>query len=84
MPMPVYEYYCPACNGVFELLRSVRQSADPQPCIECGDESERLMPTTFSAFILRDGLPRRLPDRGTFWHLGKEVSRTVNESALPL
>lgn len=81
--MPVYEYYCSACNGVFELLRSVRQGADAQPCPDCDSASERLMPSTFSAFILRDGLPRRIPDRGTFWHLGQEVSRPVNEAALP-
>ncbi len=79
--MPMYEYYCSACNGVFELLRSVRQSDSPQPCLDCDTDSERLMPTTFSAFIVRDGLPRRIPDRGTFWHLGQEVRRPVNEPA---
>ncbi len=81
--MPMYEYYCRACNGVFELLRSARQSTDSQPCPDCDAESERLMPTTFTAFTVRDGLPRSIPDRGTFWHLGQEVKRPVNEPALP-
>ena len=31
-------------------------------------------PSTFQAFIIRNGYPRRIPDRGNFWHLGKEVS----------
>jgi putative FmdB family regulatory protein len=79
--MPLYEYYCQDCDGVFELLRPVRQSSDPQPCPECDRDAKRMMPVDFAAFTVRDGLPRRIPDRGTFWHLGKEVSRPVNEPA---
>lgn len=79
--MPLYEYYCRDCDGVFELLRSVRESTAPQPCPECDRESERLMPVHFAAFTLRDGLPRRIPDRGTYWHMGKEVSSPVDRPA---
>jgi hypothetical protein len=25
------------------------------------------------ALTYRDGYPRRIPDKGTYWHLGKEV-----------
>ena len=32
--MPVYEYYCEPCNGVFELLRPARESSKAQPCPE--------------------------------------------------
>ena len=26
---------------------------------------------------MREGYPRAIPDRGTYWHLGKEVKRPV-------
>jgi len=52
--MPLYEYYCEACNVLYEALRPIREAALPVPCPECW----------------RD---RRLPDKGTYWHLGKEV-----------
>ena len=35
------------------------------------------MPTSFAAFTFRDGYPRRIPDDGKFYHLGKKVSRLV-------
>ena len=39
------------------------------------------MPMEFAAFTFRDGYPRRLPDKGTFRHMGKEVSSPVNQPA---
>lgn len=75
--MPLYEYYCRHCDGIFEALRPMRESADPVPCIECDRDGERIMPTSINAFTLREGYPRRLPDRGTYWHLGKEVKKRV-------
>jgi putative FmdB family regulatory protein len=76
--MPLYEYYCSSCDGVFEQLRSIRESDEPYPCPECNREAPRIMPTSFMAFTMRDGYPRRIPDRGTYWHLGKEVKRPIN------
>lgn len=76
--MPIYEYYCRSCDGIFEALRPMRESSDPVPCIECDRDSERIMPTSFAAFTLRDGYPRKLPDRGTYWHMGKEVKKRVS------
>jgi putative FmdB family regulatory protein len=76
--MPLYEYYCRHCDGIFEALRPMRESSDPVPCIECDRDSERIMPTSFHAFTFREGYARRLPDRGTYWHLGKEVKRRVS------
>jgi hypothetical protein len=37
----------------------------------------RIMPTSFSAFTFRDGYPRRIPDDGTFYHLGKKVQTRI-------
>jgi putative FmdB family regulatory protein len=76
--MPLYEYYCRDCNGVFELLRPAREAAKAQPCPECDEDSERIMSREWAAFIFRDGYPRRIPDDGSFWHLGKKVSRPID------
>jgi putative FmdB family regulatory protein len=65
--MPLYEYYCEDCDGVFELLRPVRDSSNPQPCPACSGSGERLMPTQVHAFTMRGGMPRRIPDHGLFW-----------------
>ena len=71
--MPLYEYYCLHCDGIFEALRPMRESSDPVPCPECDRDGDRIMPTSFNAFTFRDGYPRRIPDRGTYWHMGQEV-----------
>ena len=72
--MPVYEYLCEECDGVFESVKAIREAEEPAPCPVCDTEGKRVMPSQFTAFIMRGGYPRRIPDKGTFWHLGKEVS----------
>ncbi len=76
--MPIYEYYCEHCDGIFEALRPMREAADPAPCIVCDRDGQRIMPTSFNAFTFREGYPRRLPDKGTYWHLGKEVKSKIS------
>jgi putative FmdB family regulatory protein len=80
--MPLYEYYCNDCDGVFEVLRPMREASEPYPCPLCDRDGERIMPTSFSAFTFRDGYPRRIPDRGTYWHFDKEV-KTMNTGGVP-
>ncbi len=75
--MPLYEYYCEACNGIFEELRPIREAREPVPCPECYKDAPRIMPTSFAAFTFRDGYPRRIPDDGKFYHLEQKVSRLV-------
>jgi putative FmdB family regulatory protein len=72
--MPLYEYHCQPCNGIFEHIRPMREASLPVPCPECSRDAPRIM-SSFNAFTFRDGYPRRLPDKGTFWHMGKEVKR---------
>lgn len=72
--MPLYEYYCQPCNGIFEAIRPMREAGDPVPCPQCSKDAPRIM-STFTAFTFRDGYPRRIPDKGTYWHLGKEVKK---------
>ena len=69
--MPVYEYLCEDCAGVFEAIGTLREASEPQPCPVCDAECKRVMPSSFSAFVMRQGYPRRIPDRGNYWHLGK-------------
>lgn len=75
--MPLYEYYCDHCDGIFEALRPMREAADPVPCPECDQDGMRIMPTSFNAFTFREGYPRRLPDKGTYWHMEREVKQRV-------
>lgn len=76
--MPLYEYYCEPCNGIFEELRPMRESSEPVPCPECFKDASRIMPTSFAAFTFREGYPRRIPDDGKYYHLGQKVSKLVS------
>jgi putative FmdB family regulatory protein len=77
--MPLYEYFCQPCNGIFEELRPIREATEPVPCPVCYKDAGRIMPTSFAAFTYRDGYPRRIPDDGKFWHLGQKVTKLVSE-----
>lgn len=81
--MPLYEYYCHGCEGVFEVLRSMREASEPAPCPLCDRDGQRIMPTSFAAFTFRDGMARRIPDKGTYWHFDKEV-KTMNTGGVPM
>jgi len=74
--MPLYEYYCEHCHGIFEEIRQMREASLPVPCPECSRDAPRIM-SAFTAFTFRDGYPRRIPDKGTYWHMGKEVKKRV-------
>jgi len=78
--MPLYEYFCQSCNGIFEELRPMREATDPVPCPQCYKDAPRIMPTSFSAFTFRDGYPRRIPDDGKYYHLGQKVSAPVTSA----
>ena len=78
--MPLYEYYCGDCEGVFELLRPVSAASQDQPCPQCDNDAKRIVSREFSAFIFRDGSPRRLPDDGGYMHLGKKVKNMITSS----
>jgi putative FmdB family regulatory protein len=77
--MPLYEYFCAPCNGIFEELRPIREAQEPVPCPQCYKDASRIMPTSFSAFTFREGYPRAIPDDGKYYHLGHKVSRLVSK-----
>ncbi len=76
--MPLYEYYCEPCDGIFEAIRQMREASLPVPCPVCNRDGQRIM-SSFTAFTFRDGYPRRIPDKGTYWHLGKEVKTRAKQ-----
>ena len=78
--MPVYEYFCKSCDGVFETIRPIAKASEPAPCPVCAKKAQRIPPSSFAAFTMREGYPRAIPDRGTYWHLEKEVKRPVTGS----
>ena len=59
----------------------MRDMASNMPCPECYKDAERIMPTSFAAFTFRDGMPRNIPDDGTFYHLGHKVKTRVTHGA---
>jgi putative FmdB family regulatory protein len=75
--MPVYEYYCKHCDGIFEALRPMSAASKPAPCIQCEKAAQRIMPTSVAAFTMREGYPRKLPDKGTYWHREQEVKKKI-------
>ncbi len=75
--MPLYEYLCEPCNGIFELLRPAKDASKPQPCPQCDEDAKRIVSKQWSAFTFREGFPRRLPDDGGYWHLGHKVSQPI-------
>ena len=80
--MPLYEYYCEPCDGIFELIRPVSRSSDSQPCPVCDGDGERLMPTQVHAFTIRGGMPRRIPDQGLFWTTKGQSTKPMTSSDL--
>ena len=78
--MPIYEYFCKSCDGVFESMAPMSKASDPVPCPACARKAQRIPPTSFSAFTMREGYPRAIPDRGTYYHLGKEVKKPISSS----
>ena len=72
--MPLYEYHCEHCHGIFEAIRPMREASLPVPCVQCNRDAPRIM-SSFNAFTFRDGYPRRIPDKGTYLHMGKEVKK---------
>ena len=73
--MPLYEYFCKSCDGIFEAMGTIAKASQPAACPLCSKKAERIPPTSFSAFTMREGYPRAIPDRGTYYHLGKEVKQ---------
>lgn len=82
--MPLYEYYCEHCDGVFEELRTMREASEPAPCPLCDHDGQRIMPTSFNAFTFRDGMARKIPDDFKYWHWDGRKTKTMNKGGVPM
>ena len=49
--MPLYEYLCEDCEGIFETVKPMNEADEPAPCPVCDADGQRLMPTSFTAFM---------------------------------
>ena len=72
--MPLYEYYCQHCHGIFERSARCATPRCRRPARSAAARRRASCPA-FTAFTMRDGYPRRIPDKGTYWHMGKEVKK---------
>ena len=61
-------------------MGQIKTASAAAPCPVCARKAERMMPTSFSAFTMREGYPRAIPDRGTYYHLEKEVKKPITGS----
>ncbi len=78
--MPVYEYYCPKCEAVFELRRSISEMNNPAPCPKCGTQGKKLV----SEFGSKVGFYVRAPSQPAFRKMPEEASPSPNvASAAP-
>lgn len=46
--MPIYEYFCDACQDKFQLLRSFSKADEPAECPTCHGMSEQRLLSTFA------------------------------------
>ena len=65
--MPLYSYYCPTCNEVYENLRSIKERDVKLSCPFCYYKCERIM--DISSFQLKgdgwakDGYGKKPPKK---------------------
>lgn len=62
--MAVYEYQCPQCKSVFELMRPMNEADRAGMCPECGSEGRKLVSNFGSktgSYIQVAAEPFRLP-----------------------
>ena len=63
--MPIYEYTCPDCGSVFELLRPLSQADQEADCPKCHKPARRKL-STFACFSTSgSGVPTRIAGTGS-------------------
>jgi putative FmdB family regulatory protein len=75
--MPLYEYYCDNCDNLFEALRPISRSEEPAECPQCGAAADRIMPTTFSSMVRKQGWRQRAPFHQSDVRADKDGKKTV-------
>ena len=72
--MPIYEFYCPACNTLFNFFSSRIDTESRPPCPRCGGERLERKPARFAA-ITRSGGGEEGGDEEAFAGLGVDEER---------
>jgi putative FmdB family regulatory protein len=53
--MPLYEYYCTSCQGVFETLRPAKEADAPVKCPACQHASSQRILSLFADTVKSSG-----------------------------
>lgn len=53
--MPLYEYYCPACESSFETLRPAQDADAPTVCPQCREVSSQRILSLFARSVKTGG-----------------------------
>mgnify|MGYP000907817044 CR=1 FL=1 len=62
--MPIYEYFCEACQDKFELLRPFSQADVPAVCPRCQSKSEHRLLSRFACASSEGGESHALAGSG--------------------
>jgi putative FmdB family regulatory protein len=49
--MPIYEYKCPKCSNLFQLLERMSESTETRKCPKCGEDAKKII--SLSSFHLK-------------------------------
>jgi putative FmdB family regulatory protein len=60
--MAIYEYFCPNCREVFEVVRPMKRSNEPASCPRCNAKGEKLP----SVFASTADSSIKVPDKDAF------------------
>lgn len=71
--MPIYEYKCPKCNNLFQLLERMSEASEIRKCPKCGEDARKIV--SLSSFHLK----------GSGWYVtdykGKSGGNSENKEA---
>ena len=71
--MAIYEYFCPNCREVFEVVRPMKMSNESVSCLRCNAQGEKLP----SVFASTADSSIKVPDKDAFrGNLGKGLPKS--------
>jgi len=77
--MPIFEFQCP-CGIKFEAPGKMIAALKPRPCPECGQDAERLVPSSIGGVFLQD-VTGPVPQNTGVASLDAHIDRVIGKSA---